>query len=302
MAASLSPRQRPALVERLRASAVSRSDRAQGSYRPCPSCPSASPGWRAGSSSSVSMRAAPLSRISRAVIVLPSASLGSDTLNRSTMNRVVCRAVSASDSARARSRSASLRASQAAAARPDVIAMPATDAVTSAISRRCRRCSLALLEVVEADPEHAGDQLEQRILLAVLVRSRVGGDRLGRRSSVSSPSGPMRKISSVGKHSCVGVRGILRRVRFAADDQAEDPVLAPETLEREDFFVDPARVRGLRRADHDLARRLFERPRQRLAEVGRRRELVAVAKHRREVCAGTGPKSVSVPTSRFGRR
>ena len=66
--------------------------------------------WIAGCAvSSLSMRAAPLSMISRAVIVLPRASLGSATLNRPTMKFVVCFAVSASVSALRRAWFASLR-------------------------------------------------------------------------------------------------------------------------------------------------------------------------------------------------
>ena len=70
---------------------------------------------------------------------LPRASFGSETANSPTRKLVVCRAVSASISARTRSRSAWLRASQAAAASPDVIVMPTIEAVTSIIMRRCRR-------------------------------------------------------------------------------------------------------------------------------------------------------------------
>ena len=50
-------------------------------------------GWSARFSA---ISSAPRSRISRAVIVLPSASLGSETLNNPTRKSEICRAVAAS--------------------------------------------------------------------------------------------------------------------------------------------------------------------------------------------------------------
>ena len=237
------------------------------------------------------MRVAPLSRISRAVIVLPSASLGSDTLKRSTMNRVVWRAVSASASARTRWRSASLRASQAAPASVEVIAMPVTDAAASHIMRPMPTVRLALLQFVEPDAEHAGDELQLAVELACPCRAARPQRSARCARCVSSPSDahPVDqrwRESTPGRH-----RRVRRRARLAVDDQRKDAVLAPEPLEGLDLFVDPARLRRLARADHDLERRLLaarasgSRRGWSRSRVRRGRETPA------RVRSGTGPNS-----------
>ena len=53
-------------------------------------------------------------------------------------------------------------------------------------------------------------------------------------------------------------------------------------LEGEDLFVDPARFRSRRGADHDLTGRLLQCARQRVTETGRRGEFVPVAEHGRK--------------------
>ena len=67
------------------------------------------------------------------------------------------------------SRAAS-RAWIAVTARTLVTAIPASDAAASHVSRRCRR-SLAPDEVVEPDPEHPGDQLEEAQSPPVALRA-----------------------------------------------------------------------------------------------------------------------------------
>ncbi len=140
---------------------------------------------------------------------------------------------------------------------------------------------LALLQLVETDAEHAGDQLQPDVLLAVLLRPGVGGDRLAA-SLRELPVGSHLVDQRVREALLVGSGRRCGRARLAGHDQAEDPVLAAEALEREDLLVHPARLRGGRRTDDDLKRGLLQRSRQGLAEIGRRRQLVAVTKHRRE--------------------
>ena len=100
------------------------------------------------------------------------------------------------------------------------MSMPAKDAAASA-AIPVAALQFALLERIEADVEHAGDQLELGVRLAVLARARVGGDRLGalvRRVAVGVDLEAQR-----GREAFLGfAAGQIAGVRFAADDQAED--------------------------------------------------------------------------------
>jgi hypothetical protein len=80
----------------------------------------------------------------------------------------------------------------------------------------------------------------------------------------------------------LSLRGVVGRVRLAVDDDAEDPVLAAEALEREDLLVYPVRARGARRADDDLADGLVQGFVDGGAKIGGAGELLAVAEDRRE--------------------
>jgi hypothetical protein len=86
------------------------------------------------------------------------------------------------------------------------------------------------------------------------------------------------KRSAGGKHSRSGAR-----VRLAVDDQRQDPIIAPQPLELDDLLVDPATLRRRRAAQHDQVGRLAERFAQRRRQIGRGRELVAVAEHRKNL-------------------
>jgi hypothetical protein len=117
---------------------------------------------------------------------------------------------------------------------------------------------LALLQLVETRPEHAGDQLELGVEPTVLARPAVGGDRLaelGRQLAVGT------ELVDQRARKTLPVRGLgLRRgAGLAADDQAENAMLATEALVRQHFLVDPARLRGRWRADDDLESGLLER-------------------------------------------
>jgi len=74
----------------------------------------------------------------------------------------------------------------------------------------------------------------------------------------------------------------VRGVRFAVDNEAQDPVLATETLERQDLLIHPFRLRRPRRAQHDLAGGALERRIDQRPEIGGARELVAIPEDRRE--------------------
>jgi len=138
---------------------------------------------------------------------------------------------------------------------------------------------LAPAQRIEANPEHPGDQLQLGVVLAVLARARIGGDRLG---ALAAEVAVGIELEAQRRREALLVRdrGVVRGVRFPADDQAEDAVLAPEPLEVHDLFVDPLGLGRLWRADHDLAGRLAQRLADDRAEVGRGGELLAVAEDR----------------------
>ena len=106
------------------------------------------------------------------------------------MKRVVCRAVSASACARSRCRSASLRANQAVTASVEVIDHADGRGRQHHGQPLAAAMGLALLQRVEADAEHAGQQFQARVLAAILVRAHVGRDGLAACRSVSWPSAP----------------------------------------------------------------------------------------------------------------
>ena len=150
--------------------------------------------------SSRSTLEAPLSSISRAVTVLPRASLGSEILNRSTRKRVVSWAVRASASARTVWRCAAPRWMSAYAARPLVSTMPAIAAHENANRRRLRRCCSRRLS--ESKPTPRSPEMSLRLALFLPSLPGRASAAIGSvRAVPSSPSGPRRKRSAGGKHS-----------------------------------------------------------------------------------------------------
>src|SRR5690606_31040450 len=111
--------------------------------------------------------------------------------------------------------------------------------------------------------------------LAVLARPGVGGDRLapmlGQLPVVTQSVHERRREALLG-----------RVARLPAHDEAEHPMLAAKPLEGQDLFVDPARLRRRRGADHNLGSRLLQCAYQRVTEAGRCSEFVPVAEHGRE--------------------
>ncbi len=111
---------------------------------------------------------------------------------------------------------------------------------------------LALFERIEADAEHAGDQLQLGILLVVFALARVRGYRFA--TSVGQFPVTAHLVHQRWRETLLlGRCLVIRCTGFTVDDQAENPVAAPEPLVGQDFFVRPARSRRTRRADDDLA-------------------------------------------------
>lgn len=138
---------------------------------------------------------------------------------------------------------------------------------------------IALLEFVEVDAEQAGEQLEAGVGLGVLARAGVGGDRFGALVGVGAVFVDLEAQRRA--EALLGLAPILvRGVRLAADDQAQDAVLASQPLELEDLLVDPDRFGRRWRADDDQIARLFQGIADRCAEIGRGRQFLAIAKDR----------------------
>src|SRR5215469_204450 len=78
------------------------------------------------------------------------------------------------------------------------------------------------------------------------------------------------------------MRGIIRSVGLAIDDQAEDAIFATEPLEGEDLLVDPLRPGRARRADDDLAGGLPQGIIEERAEISGAGELLTVPEDWRE--------------------
>ncbi|HSS05692.1 MAG TPA: hypothetical protein VLK83_00980 [Rhodanobacteraceae bacterium] len=146
-----------------------------------------------------------------------------------------------------------------------------------------------MAQIVEIDAEQSRDELGARVRLAVLARPRIRGDRF--EALAGCMAGRVETMRQRRRQAfVVPASGPCARAGLAVDDETEDPIGAAQTLERFDFLVDPVRLRRVRRADHDQVRRLRERIADLGGKIGRARQLIAVAEHRRESCrddAGT---------------
>ena len=138
---------------------------------------------------------------------------------------------------------------------------------------------LALLEFVERDADQARDQLQLGVVTTVFARTDVRRDRF--RALAGEYAVRAHLVDKcVWEALLLRHIGLRRAAWLAGDDQTDDAVRAAKALERQYLLVDPARARGRRRADDDQRRRLRERAGERLAEVSRRGEFLAVAEHR----------------------
>ncbi|HEU4857273.1 MAG TPA: hypothetical protein VFS86_08225 [Rhodanobacteraceae bacterium] len=137
----------------------------------------------------------------------------------------------------------------------------------------------ALLQRVEADVEHAGDQFQLGVGFAVLAGPRISGDGFGyfgRRLSVRVELESQRWTKAFFGFTAGQVAG----VGFAIHGQAEDASGASHALVRQHFFVDPARSRRRGRAQHDQVFGLREGCVDLGAEFGRTGQFFAVAEDR----------------------
>jgi hypothetical protein len=128
--------------------------------------------------------------------------------------------------------------------------------------------------LVAREPAHhqqAGDQFQLGIVLAILAGARIRCDRFAPRiaqRTVDAQDKAQRRGEALFVFPPRNVRG----VRLTIDNEAEDPVLATEALERQDLLVYPFRLRGRRRAQHDLAGGALERRIDQRPEIGGARE------------------------------
>ena len=100
---------------------------------------------------------------------------------------------------------------------------------------------VALTQFVEPGTEQSRDDLELGVTTRVGASTQVGGQRFG--------CGPIRDDAVLddepqGRRQAFLLRwqAFVRRARFAGDDQANDPGVAPQFLETAHFFVHPARA------------------------------------------------------------
>ena len=148
--------------------------------------------------------------------------------------------------------------------------------------RRCRRRASRRLSSSKPMPSMPASSLSSAFCLRSLPRPHIRRDRLAALRGELARRRPACRSARSESIRASAVSGSAEAPGSPATIRQKIAVLAPEALEGQDLLVDPARLRGLRRADHDLAGRLFQRGDQRRAEVGRGREFVAVAEDRRE--------------------
>ena len=97
---------------------------------------------------------------------------------------------------------------------------------------------LSLSQFVVADTQHAGQQLELGILLAVAYGPGIRGDGFGALAGQLAIFADA-KAQRFREALLAVVFRFIARVGFTIDDQAQDPVAASEALERQNLLVDP---------------------------------------------------------------
>ena len=139
--------------------------------------------------------------------------------------------------------------------------MPATRGRHESIEAPLPAVRLALLELVETDAEHAGDELQRASGLPSLPGRTSAA--IGSAGSVgrAAPSGRA-EDSAGGKHSSSAVAGSPTR-RARRRRSGRKCGARAEALERQDLLVDPARARRGRGADRRSGTPIAQRARQR---------------------------------------
>src|SRR5258708_35653782 len=128
---------------------------------------------------------------------------------------------------------------------------------------------LALAQFIETHAEQTSDESYERVGLAVAVRARVGGHMLGWRRGQGAIGGerePQRRRKTTLAHPL--------GFRLAADDERKHPRAATHPFEREDFLLDPTRLRRGGRADHHKRRGLPQRRADGFTKIARGRKFV----------------------------
>ena len=154
----------------------------------------------------------------------------------------------------------------------------------SQASWRWRRVCLALDELVEADPEHPGDELEEAKAPAFAALPEIGGERFG--SLGRLVPAPVIFVAQRRREAflVLAARDVACE-RLAGSDRGKHAAFGPGPLEAFDLLVGPARLRRRRRAQHDQELRGGERGLDLLAEVGAGRQVLLVAEDRASAVA-----------------
>src|SRR3984957_19037277 len=120
--------------------------------------------------------------------------------------------------------------------------MPAAVAHENANRRALRRCCSRRRNASYPTPSSPEISLSLALFLPSLP-GRASAAIGSVRAELKLPSLPRRKRRAGGRMlpACPALRQVAG-IRFAADDDAEDPVFAPEALERENLLVDPLRL------------------------------------------------------------
>ena len=107
-----------------------------------------------------------------------------------------------------------------------------------------------LLDLVEPHPQQPGEHLHHGVRLAVLVRPGIRRDRF--RLDVRQVAVFIGDHLQRWRETFLQTKlRLVQRVRFPVDNQADDPVLLPQLLERAHLLVHPLRLGRAGRADDD---------------------------------------------------
>ncbi|MGH6659409.1 MAG: hypothetical protein ACREBM_07140, partial [Sphingomicrobium sp.] len=108
----------------------------------------------------------------------------------------------------------------------------------------------ALDQIVEPDPEHPRDQLEEAHSPAIAAVAQIGGERLGALAG-RAPATVVFLAQGRGKAFLVFATRDFARERLPGGDRGKDTAVGAAALERGDFGVGPVRLRGIGRTQHD---------------------------------------------------
>ena len=141
--------------------------------------------------------------------------------------------------------------------------------------------SFAADQVVELQAQQPGGKLAAAVPAAVAARPEVGRD--GFRSLLAEIAAIVQPVTQcLGKTLHETLARLVLRERFAIDNGRQDATFAVQTFELQDLLVDPFRLRGGGRTDHHQETAVAQGRLHLLGEVSPGRQVVAVAKDRRQ--------------------